>query len=124
LALQVRGLVLEMKDEPELEARVRYGQIDVVPVREVDGSGEVGVLVAIEDAPYLVVGPPAPSPRVASFGPLGLNCSLDELQGAASIGVDLSPYSVTVLAAPIREIELLGTKALYEHEQIEQNCGP
>jgi hypothetical protein len=36
--------------------------------------------------------------------------------------VDLDQYSVAVLTAPIREVQLLGAKALDEHEQIQQNC--
>ena len=122
LTLQVLCLVLEMKDEPELKAGIRDGQVDAVPVREVDGPCEVGVLVTVEDTPDLVVGAAAPFPRVASFISLRLNCSLDELQGAASMRVDLDQYSVAVLTAPIREVQLLGAKALDEHEQIQQNC--
>jgi hypothetical protein len=123
LALYVRGVVLEMEDEPELNARVRDSQIDVVPVGKVDSPSEVGVLITVEDAPDLVMGAPAPSPRFASLGSLRLDCSLDELQGAAAKGIDLDQYLIAVLAAPICEVLLLGTKALDECEQIEQNCG-
>jgi hypothetical protein len=123
LALYVRGVVLEMEDEPELNARIRNSQINVVPVSEVDGPSEVRVLITVEDAPDLVMGAPAPSPRFASLSSLCLDCSLDELQRSAPIGIDLDQYSVAVLAAPICEVLLLGTKALDEYEQIEQDCG-
>jgi hypothetical protein len=122
LTLQVPGLVFEMKDEPEFKAGIRDGQVDAMPVSEVDGPCEVGVLVTVKYAPDLVMGTPAPFPRVASFSSLRFNCSLHELQGAASMRVDLDQYSVAVLAAPVREVELLGAKALDEYEQIEQNC--
>jgi hypothetical protein len=82
------------------------------------------MLVTIEDAPDLVVGAPVPFSRITSFGPPRLNCSLDELQGAASVGIDLDAYPIAVLAAPVREVQLFGTKALGEHEQIEHNCRP
>jgi len=93
-----------------------------MPVSEVDGPSEVGVLITVEDAPNLVVGTPTPSPRFASLGSLRFDCSLDELQRTAPIGIDLDQYSAAVLAAPICEVLLLGTKTLDEREQIEQDC--
>src|SRR6266566_6824374 len=86
LALQVCGPVLEVEDEPELEARIRDGEVEAVPVCKGDGLGEVRMLVTVEHAPDLVVGAPVSLPRAASLGSLRLNCSLDELQRAASIG--------------------------------------
>ena len=47
---------------------------------KVDGLGEIGVLVTIKHAPYLVVGSPAPLPGVPGFDSLRLYGSLDELQ--------------------------------------------
>jgi hypothetical protein len=75
-----------------------------VPVREVDGLREVGVHVTIEDAPDLVVGPPASSSRIAGLGSLSLDGFLDELHGAASKGGDLDQYSVAVLTPPVSEV--------------------
>jgi hypothetical protein len=124
LALYVGHSVFEMKDEPELKTGIRDGQVDAVPGRESDSLVEVGMLVSVEDAPDLVVGPSSPFLRVASFDPLSLDGSLDELHGGASIGVDFDQDSVAVLAAPVCEVQVLGTKALDKHEQIEQNRGP
>jgi hypothetical protein len=112
-----------MKDEPELNAGVRNGQVDAVAVCEGDGLGEVGMFVAVEDAPDLIVGAPPAFACVASLDPLCPNGFLDELHGRAPKVIDLDPYSVAVPAAPVSEVRVLGTKALYEHEQLGQNCG-
>jgi hypothetical protein len=80
------------------------------------------MLITVEHAPDLVVGPAAASFRVASFASLGLNSSLYELQGAAPKGIDLDQYSVTVLTAPVCEVVILGTETLDKREQVEKNC--
>src|SRR5438067_5095143 len=95
-----------------------------MPAREGDGLVELGMLVTVEGRPNLVVGAPAAFACVASFASLRLNGSFDELQGTAPKGIDLDPYSVAVLAAPVREVQVLSAKALDKREQIEQNCGP
>jgi hypothetical protein len=81
------------------------------------------MLVTVEDTPNLVVGPPAASLRFTSFASLRFNSSLDELQGSASIRIELDPYSVAALAAPVCEVQVLGTKTFDEHEQVKQNRG-
>lgn len=90
---------------------------------KVDGLGEIGVLVTIEHAPYLVVGSPAPLPGVPGFDSLRLYSSLDELQRAATVVVYLDPHAVTVLAAPICQVDFLSPKSLDEHEQFGQQGG-
>ena len=104
LALKVCIPVLEMKDEPELYAWVRDSQFDLVPVREVDRLRKVWMLITVEDAPDLIVGPSPPSLLLSSFYSLCLNSMLDQLQGATPIGIDLDQYSVAVPAAPVCEI--------------------
>src|SRR5712691_9235958 len=115
------GLILEMKDEPELKAWVRDGEVDAVQVRKCEGLIEARVLVTVEDAPDLAVSSPTSLPRVASLGSLCPNRSLDELKGGASKGVDLDPYSIAAPAVPVCEIHILSTKTLDEHEQLEPN---
>ncbi len=90
---------------------------------KVDGLGEIGVLVTIEHAPYLVVGPPASLPSVPGFDSPRLYGSLDELKRGATVVVYLDPYAVAVLAAPICQVDFLGTKTLNEHEQLGQQSG-
>ncbi len=90
---------------------------------KVDGLGEIGVLVTIKHAPYLVVGSPAPFPGVPGFDSLRLYCSLDELQRTATVVVYLDPHAVTVLTAPIGQVDFLSTKTLNEHEQLGQQGG-
>ena len=94
----------KMKDEPELYAWIRDSQFDVVPVREVDRLRKVWMLITVEDAPDLIVGPSASPHLFSSFYSLFLNSMLDQLQGGAPIGIDLDQYSVTVPAAPVCEI--------------------
>ena len=112
-----------MEDKPEFKARVRDSQIDAMLLCKVDGLGEIWVLVTIEHAPYLVVGSPAPLPGVPGFDSLRLYCSLDELQWTAAVVVYLDPHAVTVLAAPIGQIDFLSAKSLDEHEQLGQQGG-
>jgi hypothetical protein len=50
-----------------------------VSICEIDGLGEIGVLVTVEHAPNLVMGAPAPLLGVASFSSLRLHCSVDKL---------------------------------------------
>jgi len=123
VAFQIGGMVFEMEDKPEFKARVRDGQVDAMLLCEVDGLGEIGVLVTIEHAPYLVVGSPAPLPLVPGFDSLRLYCSFDELQRTATVVVYLDPHAVTVLAVPIGQIDFLSSKTLNEHEQLRQQCG-
>jgi hypothetical protein len=83
LPLKARSPVLEMKDEPELYAWVRDSQFDAVPVREVDRLRKVWMLITVEDAPDLIVGPSPPSLFLSSFYSLCLNSTFDQLQGGA-----------------------------------------
>lgn len=101
-----------MEDKPEFKARVRDSQVDAMLLCEAGGLGEIRMLATIEHAPDLVVGSPAPLPGVPGFDPLRLHCSLDELQRSTAIVVYLDPHTVTVLTAPISQINLLSTKTL------------
>jgi hypothetical protein len=77
------------------------------------------VLIAVEHAPDLVVGSSASSLHLTSLAPLCFDGFLDELQRTASKGIYLDQYFVTVQTPPVREVRILGTKALDEYEQIE-----
>jgi hypothetical protein len=79
--LEVGRLVLEMQEEPELQARVRHGEVDAVARCEVDGLGEVRVLVPVKDTPDLVVRPASTMAGVPGFGLFGGGCVLHQLQG-------------------------------------------
>lgn len=52
--LDVRALILEVEQSPQLEARVRYSQLDAVVLSELPGLIEIGMLVDVEDAPNLI----------------------------------------------------------------------
>jgi hypothetical protein len=54
---QARGLVLEVENQPELEARVGNRGLDSVPLSELDGASQLRMIVRpfhVEDAPALV----------------------------------------------------------------------
>ena len=53
------SLVSEVQQEPQLDAGVRDGEPDVVLLGETQGLIELGVLIAIKDAPNLVMGAPS-----------------------------------------------------------------
>ena len=54
VAMNVAPLSLDMQNEPQLEAGVGHRRADAALAGFVDSSVYVGMLVAIEDAPYLV----------------------------------------------------------------------
>jgi hypothetical protein len=77
LPLPHPGALPEVEQEPQLEARVRDGQQDAVVPGHLTGIGELRMLVAIEDAPRLVV----PEKRLA----LGTSCVSSRLRLIASL---------------------------------------
>jgi len=115
---EVTGLILEVQDEPEFEARVRDGQVDAVAVSEFEGLGEVRVLVAIENAPDLVVRSATAFPGVTSFGALCFHRMFHELQRTASVRVDGQEDPIAVPAVPVNEIKLLSATTLDEDEEL------
>lgn len=50
------GLLLEVQDEPQFDARVRQNDVDAMTFREAERGRDVRVLVSIEDSPYFVEG--------------------------------------------------------------------
>lgn len=48
------GAVAKMQKEPQLDARVRHGQLEAIVPRHADCLMEARVLIAIEDAPDLI----------------------------------------------------------------------
>ena len=51
------GLVREMERKPDLETRIRYGKVDVIPFGQTDSFIEIGVIPRpfdVEETPYLV----------------------------------------------------------------------
>ncbi len=119
VAMDERRLVLKVQEEPEFKARVRNSQMDAVMVGQFDGLAEVGVLIAVEDAPDLVVRPASSPSGVLRLGPSCSDSSLDKLKGPASVGIDGDAHAVAVTSMPVDEVHLLGSKAFDERQQFE-----
>lgn len=77
-SLKMRCLVIEVQDEPQLDAGVRYDHADPVGLRLVERLGHIGVLIDIEHAPDLVMGAAAPPALIPGIAPLCLDRSIDE----------------------------------------------
>jgi len=91
LPLKVGGLVLEVQQRPEFEARIRDRQVDAIVARLLAGVRKVRMGVDIEDAPDFVVGQEriAPAPRLPLRLLLALGGEFDQGLGYAGAVVDL-----------------------------------
>jgi hypothetical protein len=124
VAVQVRSLILEVEDEPELDAGVGEGEADLIAYRESDCLFYERVLVAVKDAPDLVVSAPAFLCCFACLGALCFHGSLDKLQWAAPERIyrDIDPIAVSPV--PVSEVLLFCAFSLDEREQLKSECGP
>lgn len=55
VTIDVSGLILEMEQEPQLDARIRHRKLDAMRPGECCGAGQVVVRVDVVEAPDLVV---------------------------------------------------------------------
>ena len=76
-------LVCEVKDEPQLDAWVGQGDADFVGRCFVECSGDIGVLVLIEDTPHLIVCTTASAPLFQLVRTLRIDCAVDEWEWRA-----------------------------------------
>lgn len=56
MSTEVGSLILEVKDEPQLDARIGNGQADAIGFSLLDGLSHIRVRINVEHAPDLVVG--------------------------------------------------------------------
>ncbi len=109
-------LVLEVKQEPKLHARVGDSKTDIVAHSEINSGHEVRVIVTVEHTPDLVMGPTSLTFGVVGFLPLSLNCVLNELQRSAAERVDAYAHLVAVSTVPVDQVHLFGSATFYEDE--------
>lgn len=78
MTAQETGLILEMQNEPQLNAGIRNGESDSVCVGFLDRLSHLHVSVDVEYAPDLVVCAAAAAPLVASLQLFRINSPVDE----------------------------------------------
>lgn len=75
-SLEVRGLITEVQNKPQLDTRVRHRDPDTVGCCLLEGALEVWMFIAIEDTPDLVVRPSFAPPLLAGFAAPCLDCPI------------------------------------------------
>lgn len=115
--VEVGRLILEMEDEPQLDAGVRDCELDPVAPRQVNCLLEVRVIIDIEDAPDLVVRPPPRTASLQSVSALSSYRLLDELERAAMITSDRDQGSLSAPLRPVGDIPLLGSFSFDEDQE-------
>lgn len=78
VSTDVGRLILEVEDEPKLDAGIGNGQMDAVVFRLLDGLSHVRMCIDIKHAPDLVVGPTSTSPLGTQLGLLRADRLVDE----------------------------------------------
>jgi len=111
-------LVLEVQDEPQLQARIGYGEMYLMPSGEIQRSVHIRVLVYVEYAPDLVVIPPSTPPLLASFLSLTICRMLDKRCRNTSEAIDDHDHVTTISARPIHYVPLFGPLTLYKHKDL------
>jgi len=106
------GLVLEVEDEPKLDARVGHDDVDPVPAGEVEHFGNVRMDVTVGCAPHLVVGATSATGRVALRLLLGCDRPFDEGGRRATSGVDGDENVVSQAAPERKEVPVLRPRAV------------
>lgn len=107
--------VLEVKDEPEFEAGVGIGEIEVALVRPVEGLLDFGVFIAVEDAPDVVEAPAAAFHPFFSLAGVADDASGIGAGDAAGDDVDPGRREASVATQGV-EVEGLGLVALADDE--------
>ena len=118
--VEKRRLVFEVKNEPQLDARIGDCQFDPVSMGEIDCLRNVRMFVDIEDAPDPVMRTTSTPLRVPRLLPLSFNRMLYELQRASVKLGNMDEDVVAMLLCPVDEITLFGAFPFDEHE----NLGP
>lgn len=116
--LEVRGLIAKVEEEPEFDARIRQNHADAVRGGLLDRLGDVGVLVAIEHTPHLIVRTAATSLVFLRLGALGLDGVVHKLQRPAVERVDRDEHPIAELPPPVDEVTILGPFAFGENEDL------
>jgi len=120
VTVDVGRLILEVDDEPQLDARIRHHDLDSVRTGELDGVCNVGMLINIEHAPNGGIAP-APAPVGLALGlALRCHCTLDESEGRPTTGIDGDKYVVSKKATQRQEVAVLRLRTLHQDE----NLGP
>ena len=112
------GLVLEVKDEPQFDARVGDDDLDAVRGGQGEGTRDVRVLIHVERAPDVAVRTATTASRLAFRGTLGLNGTLDQCEWCTAAGVHRDQNVVAQLASQRQEVSVLRLLALNEDEDL------
>lgn len=117
-AVDVRRSIFEVKNEPELNARVRHGNLDAVRPSLRDCPLKVWVFILVEHAPNLIPSRATTSTFLALCLAFRRNRVVDQgHRNPMFIGEgDLDLGSVSTV--PIHDVILLGALALDEDEQL------
>ena len=116
LTIDMGALVLCMENEPQLDARVRHGEVDAVLLREPACFGEVGMLVDVHNAPVAVVAGAASASFVLEAPvAFGDGVSHDRVRCPMAI-VDDHGDSFAVIAVEVGEVDHFGCLAFGEDE--------
>ena len=76
--LNMGGVVLEVEDEPEFDARVGHGHADTVGEGLLHGGAHIRMLVDVEHAPVLIAGAPTSALCLPGFVALLLDSVVDD----------------------------------------------
>jgi hypothetical protein len=106
--VQVSGLILEVKQEPQLDAWITDRDADLRHSGELQCPVHVGMLVDVEHTPVLVIGIPLSALGGTEIsGSLG-GSRLDELQRRPMKLIDYDDHTLPVRPVPVRQIDRLG----------------
>jgi hypothetical protein len=117
MSLDVCGLVAEVKNKPQLKTRIREREPDAVRLSQLKRLWDARMLVAIEDAPKLIVCTSTLPLRIASFALLCINRLLDHLKRRDARRIYLDVHPLAVASMPIFDV-LIFRLALHEDEKL------
>ena len=101
-SINVGSAVLEMNDEPQLHARIRYRKADLMATSEFDGLRHTRMLVDVEYTPDLIVSASTTPFRFSHLVAFGDDRMLYKLERTATEGIDSNENAISVTPPPIR----------------------
>ena len=111
------GLVFEVEDEPQLDARVRHHDLDAVLARQPKSLGNVRVDIAVEHAPDGVVGSASTAAGLPLRFLLSGNSPMNKRDRGSAKGVDSDDDVVSKVTSQREKVAVLGLRSFDQHQQ-------